>query len=60
LRLIFYVSHGVEVARAVRGKKGDVVLRLPNGKIALPLDFQPQEGRRTWSRWWRRGSATQG
>jgi len=44
LRLIFYVSHGVEVARAVRGKKGDVVLRLPSGKIAFPLDFQPQEG----------------
>ena len=31
-------------ARAVRGKKGDVVLRLPNGKIAFPLDFKPVEG----------------
>jgi len=38
------MEYRIEVTRAVRGKKGDVVLRLPNGKIAFPLDFQPQEG----------------
>jgi len=30
-------------AKAVRGKKGDVVLRLGSGKIAFPVDFTPQE-----------------
>jgi len=34
----------VEYAKAVRGKKGDVVLRLPSGKIAFPTGFQPKEG----------------
>jgi len=34
----------VDFAKAVRGKKGDVVLKLSSGKIAFPLDFQPKEG----------------
>ena len=30
-------------ARGVRGRRGDVILELENGKIALPQDFKPQE-----------------
>jgi len=32
-------------AKAVRGKRGDIVLRLPSGKIAFSIDFTPQEGK---------------
>ena len=34
----------VEHARGIRGKRGDVILELPSGKIALPRGFTPQEG----------------
>jgi hypothetical protein len=30
-------------ARGVRGRKGDVILELENGKIAFPRDFAPRE-----------------
>ena len=30
-------------ARGVRGRRGDVILELENGKIALPRDFVPRE-----------------
>ena len=30
-------------ARGVRGRRGDIILELENGKIALPQDFKPQE-----------------
>jgi len=38
------MEYKIEIAKAVRGKRGDVVLRLPSGKIAFPLDFKPEEG----------------
>jgi hypothetical protein len=41
-----YMNKEIVYAQAVKGRKGpnDIILRLPNGKIALPRGFTPQEG----------------
>lgn len=36
-------QHYVSRARGVRGRKGDVILELPDGRIALPRGFTPRE-----------------
>jgi len=38
------MSRKVTYAKAVCGKRGDIILKLPDGKVAFPLGFTPREG----------------
>ncbi len=42
--LVYMESQKITYAKGIKGKRGDIILQLNNGKIAFPRGFTPREG----------------